>query len=189
MSDSDDSDFDDFIDDFDESVIDLNIDPIILVERSVEYIEKVLENGYDVNKRSSIDEKESTLLLKICHNSDIYNEEKLKLVLKYGANVNDMNSMGIFVISGVIMLDKIDKNGLQILLDHGIDMFFKTNGRSRIQTQRNLESLKFALGFCDCDSNYICHKCICSEKIDLILNHDKKIRSLFHLMLDYEDIN
>lgn len=163
---------DNYSDGFDENVIDLNIDPIDLSWESVGYIEETLEHGYDINKRG-YDGK--TLILSICTDSDIYGDEKLKLVLKYGANVNDKDNQGISVISGAIIIDKIDNDSLQLILDHGADIFSGFYGQARMQRQHNLESARFVYK----NDNRK------SEKIDIVLNHDKKTRSLFDLMLNH----
>jgi len=181
--------------------IDFEIDPYDLVFESPEYVEKVLKSGYDVNMLSMYFPNYN--ILKLC--LELLHQEKsnqiIDLALKYGADVN----LKCGVPSYTSALCQAALNGrskyVKKFLDNGGNVLLKCRGKiflekislaDRLICEIN-DNIKLFRTECFCKQHYLKKdKCLMCQKrkcLQIIQNHETKLKTLFQLMLENVDVN
>jgi len=170
-----------------------DIDNISFIHPDV--IEIAFKNGYDVNKLiTDFLGMDQTFLMNTCTHFDCYTFKRIHLALEYGADINKQRSTGDTALNYACGNGK--KEVVQFLLDHGADIYIEGyKGMNVIDDTYQLIYNKWYRGCkyqkipgCSIDEEKKCNICEWKEVLMLLQNHDKKIKSLFHLMLDYTDI-
>lgn len=165
-------------------------DLLMLPYRPLETIEEVFKRGYDVNKLST-DVNDETFMMRVVllSSKDQSVIKRMQLALEYGADINKKRSSGQTVLDYAVLTGR--KEAVQFLLDHGADIYNKGyKGRNMITTLHCRIYNKYYTG---CQKQRIsgclsdddkCGICLLKEILDMLYNHDKKIKSLFELMIE-----
>lgn len=158
----------------------MNLDPYDLAQGSLKTIEKVLKLGYDVDCKK--DDLQATLLMVMCWDEPgEYNTiDGLKLVLKYGADINASRMDGYTAL--FLAVKGSDNKGIiDFLLKNGADVCIRN-----IRNETVIDYIKRAYRKSDCNcgrtKTWKCWHCYLPDYLFMIENYYQKNISLFNLL-------
>lgn len=165
------------------------MDAYYLYRKSCDKIRKRVLEGVDLNKLISKSGRGRVFIGICCQFNDI---DKLRLAIELGADPNLIN-YNIYTYdrktpefetepSFHVAVKMLFIDGIILLLEHGADIYLEDHrGRDAL----DIASIRYHYckkHTCTC-TDIQCDKCKSTKVLDILQNHDKKISTLFSMML------